>query len=744
MLEFFIIIFTILINILVGLFVLIRNPKQVVNQLFALLTATQVMFTIVDYFSLGLYHKLLFIKLVLLFSMIASMLLYFVVYFMHNNKKISSKHLFGILFTFITSLLLFTPFVVKGLSNSPQYLPVPNYGIIFFILQFVIFLIGTLKILLNRAKKFNSKERSQNIYLAIGVIPIIFIAPITGFIMPIMFHNDSLIGFSPIYTMFLISMVGFSIIKYQLFDIKSYAIKAFAYIMTILILSLVYIAPIIYFITYYILNISFNLTHYLVEILIVTLSSFLYVMLFGIFNKYTNKLFFRKNYNPEKFIAEFNKVVATNFILEELLSNVSNVIVNNVKASYCTIIIKESSQDKMINISSSTNNINIEKLKNLPLLTKKISERIIVTDALDSRSIILKKLLLENNILLLMRIIDTSVIKKRNTQPEIGYIFLGAKKGGNLYNKQDVEVLEMLLDGLFVAIQNALRLKEIQYFNLTLQSKVEEATRKLRITNEKLKIMDETKDDFISMASHQLRTPLTSIKGYISMVLEEDAGKVTPLQRQMLSQAFFSSQRMVYLIADLLNVSRLKSGKFVIESTQVNLASMVTQELEQLRDTAKIRSINLQYNEPKDFPDFMLDETKLRQVIMNFVDNALYYTPTGGRIDVKVIDNPTTIEFRVEDNGIGVPKSEQPHLFTKFYRAANARKARPDGTGLGLYMAKKVVIAQGGSIIFKSQEGVGSTFGFIFSKRAIAIRENQSSNTYPKKYEYNSKTILTK
>ena len=115
----------------------------------------------------------------------------------------------------------------------------------------------------------------------------------------------------------------------------------------------------------------------------------------------------------------------------------------------------------------------------------------------------------------------------------------------------------------------------------------------------------------------------------------------------------------------------------------------------------------------------MLDETKTRQVIMNFVDNAIYYTPAGGHIEVQLAETPTTIEFRVEDNGIGVPKSEQPHLFTKFYRAGNARKARPDGTGLGLFMAKKVIIAQGGSLIFESQEGKGSTFGFIFSKHKL-------------------------
>ena len=200
------------------------------------------------------------------------------------------------------------------------------------------------------------------------------------------------------------------------------------------------------------------------------------------------------------------------------------------------------------------------------------------------------------------------------------------------------------------------------------------------------------------------------------MVLEGDAGEINDLQKKLLTQSFFSSQRMVYLIADLLNVSRLRTGKFIMEKGSVNLAEVVEQELQQLQDTAASRNLTLSYKKPKKFPEVTLDETKTRQIIMNFADNAIYYTPAGGHIDVKLIDKPHTVELRVVDNGIGVPKSERSHLFTKFYRAGNARKARPDGTGLGLFMAKKVIVAQGGALIFESTEGKGSTFGFIFNK----------------------------
>jgi signal transduction histidine kinase len=214
------------------------------------------------------------------------------------------------------------------------------------------------------------------------------------------------------------------------------------------------------------------------------------------------------------------------------------------------------------------------------------------------------------------------------------------------------------------------------------------------------------------MASHQLRTPLTSVKGYISMVLEEDAGKLNLTQHQLLDQAFASSQRMVYLISDFLNVSRLQTGKFTIERTPVVLSGVVQQEVKQLESTAEARNIKLECNVPSSFPVLQLDEAKIRQATMNFVDNAIFYSRPGGVIRVDLVKTAKELVLTVQDQGIGVPASEWHHLFTKFYRASNARVTRPDGTGIGLFMAKKVVVAHGGSIIFSSVENKGSTFGF--------------------------------
>lgn len=292
----------------------------------------------------------------------------------------------------------------------------------------------------------------------------------------------------------------------------------------------------------------------------------------------------------------------------------------------------------------------------------------------------------------------------------VGIMLVGLPGKTTNLNLDELEYLGRIGEAAGLAIDNKLLFQENQ-----------EVLRQLKESNEKLKELDEAKDEFISMASHQLRTPLTSVKGYVSMVIEGDAGSITKQQKELLTQAFASAQRMVYLIADLLNVSRLKTGKFIIEPVKTQLADVVEGEVAQLRQSASAHNLTLTYNKPSDFPILNIDETKTRQVIMNFIDNAIYYTPYGGHINVSLTVNDATIDFKVTDDGLGVPKEEQPKLFTKFYRAENAKKARPDGTGLGLFMAKKVILAQGGTLIFQSEEGKGSIFGFSFPKTGLEV-----------------------
>jgi signal transduction histidine kinase len=306
----------------------------------------------------------------------------------------------------------------------------------------------------------------------------------------------------------------------------------------------------------------------------------------------------------------------------------------------------------------------------------------------------------------------------------IGYFMLGEHMT-SMYSRQDMATLNATANELVIAVQNARSIQALRDLNTNLEKRINDATHELRRSNDQLRQADEAKDEFVSMASHQLRTPLTSIKGYISMVLEGDAGKITPMQKKLLGEAFTSSERMVHLIGDFLNVSRLQTGKFVLDKSLVNLADLIEEEVDSLKETARTRSLKLQYHKPSRVPSLYIDGGKIHQVIMNFIDNAIYYSTEHTTITVRLAVEDGDVLFEVDDTGIGVPKSQQVRLFTKFFRATNARKQRPDGTGIGLFLAKKVIDAHGGNMVFESIEGEGSTFGFRLPIKKLSEAPNE-------------------
>ena len=339
----------------------------------------------------------------------------------------------------------------------------------------------------------------------------------------------------------------------------------------------------------------------------------------------------------------------------------------------------------------------------------------------DKTGVIIASLMGDDNLVKRMMIshrIELALPLVQDNKP-IGYLFLGDHLTSN-YTNRDIKVLNTISNELIIAIQNALAVQEIREFNVTLQQRIANATRELRASNAQLRHLDKAKDEFLSMASHQLRTPLTSVKGYISMIMDGDVGRVSVDQKKLLGEAFNNSERMVGLINDFLSVSRIQTGRFVIEKTPIDLSLVVEQEVDSLRANASARQMELVYDKPGDCPIMDIDEGKIRQVIMNFIDNAIYYSHPNTKININLSVAKGEILFTVNDTGIGVPKAERDQLFTKFYRASNAKKTRPDGTGVGLFLAKKVVDGHDGDVVFDSVEGKGSTFGFKLPIKPLA------------------------
>ena len=571
-----------------------------------------------------------------------------------------------------------------------------------------------------------SDQKHSLKYLVYAILGALLLGVITNVALPLILGTSSVSSLGILSTIFFVSVTSYGIARRGLFDIRAVVARYLGYLISLTFLTII-VSAVTVVVTGMFLRIDLDIAEQvaIVALIIVTAAALQPIKRY--FDRFTNRYFFRELYSTQEFINEFNQLLISTIDLEELLHDSSNIIKKYINPEFSLFALREHEGDYLRCLNFDDLEYGEESIEQARAYLKTSKKKVISLQKDIERHSDLYDILDKQDIEAIVRI--TSELSLEG----IGYLFLGVKKSGGSYTGQDIKALEILANELVVAIQNSLQYEEIQKFNITLQDKINDATKELKHSNEKLKQLDEAKDEFISMASHQLRTPLTSIKGYLSMVIEGDAGKVPQKQREMLESAFTSSQRMVYLIADLLNVSRLKTGKFLIETKEVDLTEVVQGEVDQLQETAKSRRLSINYSKPKTFPKVILDETKIRQVVMNFLDNAIYYTPAGGEINVVLEHDANSVSYKVIDNGIGVPKSEQHKLFAKFYRAGNARKARPDGTGLGIFMAQKIIVAQEGSIIFSSEEGKGSTFGFTFPRDKVGVKQGPEEKETPKK-----------
>lgn len=229
--------------------------------------------------------------------------------------------------------------------------------------------------------------------------------------------------------------------------------------------------------------------------------------------------------------------------------------------------------------------------------------------------------------------------------------------------------------------------------------------------NQQLHDLDKAKSEFLSIASHQLYTPLTALRGYISMLEEGDYGAIADQQKPILDILNKSAVRLIELIKNLLDISRIESGRLELNLESVDLAEVAKDLVEDLLPNAMNKKLLLQFHDPVgQVPHVVVDSQRIRQVMLNFIDNAIKYTAEGS-VDVFVQHNGDTVVFSVQDTGKGITKEEIDRLFNKFTRVGGASRFHTEGTGLGLYVAKQIVKEHRGEVRVESEgSGKGSTF----------------------------------
>ena len=575
-------------------------------------------------------------------------------------------------------------------------------GYFIYMVYFILLFLAALVILAYQARRRSALlVRSQlrlisHAYGIAGGVGMVF-----NLLLPAVGRYD-LIWAGPLSTFIFIPLAYLTIVKHRLFGLKDAAVRTIAYAMLLSLLAIVYYAA-----TYIISAIVSALSGHDIGgipgfwgVLAALLLGFLFQPTKQFFDRLTDKLFYRQDYTIESFINEIGQILLHTMGLRLLTTRLAACLTRLLKARQVIFAVYDDGRFRIFGSRGHTRPPQVD-------LTGLAAQHQI--EQLDDVAVVES---LPEQLRRTMKLQKLAIVMTLSLQEDIvGFVLIGESQKNN-YVERDLSMLRAVRGELAIAIKNAQSMEEVNELNAELQQRVEAATQELRMSNQQLQRLDEAKNEFISMASHQLRTPLTSIKGYLDMLLQGDLGPVRPTQKAVLREAFSSSERMVQLINDFLSISRLQTGTFTMNRQPANLGDIVQSEMALLKIVAKRHNITLSVHIDDDIPTLPIDAEKLRQVIMNMIDNAIFYSKERTTVKVSLCCDTREVVFTVEDQGIGVPKAEQSGVFGKFFRASNARKRRPDGTGVGLFLARKVVLEHGGAMIFTSKENKGSTFGF--------------------------------
>lgn len=694
-------------SLVFGLMVVANQPRQPATRFFFVLTV-------------GIALWALGIAAFLATNVLAAALVYLRVYYIgaaliavamisvatHIGARRTTKYvpvIAWVLFGIVASMIIVrVDWLIAQVALNDHTVVIHPIGYFIYMAYFMLLFLVALIILAHQARRRSAllvRSQLRLISYAYGIAG--SVGMVFNLLLPAVGRYD-LIWIGPLSTFIFIPLAYLTIVKHRLFGLKDAAVRTIAYAMLLSLLTIIYYAA-TYSISAIISAFSGHDTGGIPGfwgVLAALFLGFLFQPTKQFFDRLTDKLFYRQGYTIESFVDEIGQILLHTMGLRLLTTRLAACLTRLIKARQVIFAVYDDGRFRIFGSHGHTRPPQVDLTELAVQYQLEQLDDVAVVESLPDR---LRRT---------MKLQKIAIIMTLSLQDDIvGFVLIGESQKKN-YVERDLSMLRAVRGELAIAIKNAQSMEEVNELNTELQQRIEAATQELRMSNQQLQRLDEAKNEFISMASHQLRTPLTSIKGYLDMLLQGDLGPVRPTQKAVLREAFSSSERMVQLINDFLSISRLQTGTFTMNRQLASLSDIVQSEIALLKVVAKQRNIVLSVHIDEDVPTLDIDAEKLRQVVMNMIDNAIFYSKERTTVKVSLCCNTQEVVFTVEDQGIGVPKAEQSGVFGKFFRASNARKRRPDGTGVGLFLARKVVLEHGGAMIFTSKENKGSTFGF--------------------------------
>ncbi len=692
--------------LVLGLFAYLSNPRKTVNRHFIISVISIIAWLIIR--DASSYREDSATIWMDRFSVAVSPLMavsfyFFTKSFLELGQKIDRKIDTAVVLPAIFTLIISPPtaLYVKWVALHDEYGFLIEVGPFYYlntvyIFCTIVFCVGLFVYAFLHSKDASIRRRIRTILTGICIALTVNIVSDVYFIM-IMSESNALLHTAISVSGFIAyaACVAYSILRHGLFNIRRVVARAVTYFCLMLLLFAVYGALII-FITDSALGLPVSSLRLLFSVFAVMVVTFTTPYIKSYFDRITRHIFYADSYNSQEIMAALNSIFARNYELEKSMPSSLNVITQSLHLKKAELVIF----DRLKTLHFDGEGI----IRNAKLPTQRLKSlyrhrgSVLFDEDLEDNPE-LRNILTQHEY--------AAVILLSTKENNEGYLMIGAKRNGSIFYKKDEELFLLLSKSLAIAIQNAKQYKVIEEFAHTLKVEVEKATEKLNASNLKLRKLDEAKNDFISMASHQLMPQVTALQGMVDLMSENSIA-----DKEILAQIKLSGRRMQALISTMLNVTKIESGAFHVTKARNDLITLVRQEIDDLSRIAQRKGVAFKFVCPKKV-ELDMDREKMREAIFNILENAVKYSEKGDNIHVEICREKDRWELSIQDTGIGIAAEDLNQVFTKFYRASNATIKAPMGNGVGLYVAKNIIESHGFTIKVTSKIGQGTRFSIL-------------------------------
>ncbi len=694
--------------LIVGLITYLKNTKDAVHVLFFLLAgsiATWLLALFVGDLTISHVASLWALRVAVgVGTLIVPALLYFSAYFPRSRRvgRLFHALVLGPAICFV--VLAPTPWLVpdvqlQALSAQPSGLN------LLYTLQ-SLYVVGgfvvSFGMMLRKLRGSNARERVQIKLVIMGLLTALLINFIVGFILEMTGQATTYSNLAGgLSLLAFIGTTAYAIIRHRLFDIRLAITRTLAYIVAIGVVSGAYSLLVIGIGVPLVTGGSISLTHDDGQLLLLLPPTILVALTFQSLQRsiarLTSGIFYNGSYDTRATLDAFSDALISDNDINAIMAKGLAVLGGAVKPSHALLIVLD--EKGKTYRQQALNRQPLVHPDDLVTEAARMKGRMAVKDEVPAGR--WPRQYEQEDISLALRLGTSKNL--------VGVLFLGPKQDGRIYSGQDTGLLNVSAKNFAVAIENTKKYQQIAAFADTMHQEVLKATARLRKANAELRTLDAMKDDFISMASHQLRSPATSVHEAVQMLLQDYISEGD--RKHIIELAEASSERLVNVVTDMLSIARIQAGHFTLEKTEINMAELVNRAILETSGLASQRRIRVQFQAPRDAIEFRADRAKLNEIIANYIENAIKYSHEDTTVTIALRRTGNKVYFEVTDTGIGVPASERKGLFTKFYRTTNARKEQPNGNGIGLFVVKTVAREHGGDAYYEPREP-GSMFGF--------------------------------